>query len=181
MGQKSSLITELEHFRDLVEKTHRTTSNELYTSIYDFVLKEAKMYTSQKLTENEQRTINQAIGELPFAPQQKQCFKNSQSLVFSDDSDQIKYVEGYIRLKDISLPIHISHAWNEINGKVIDITLAIKDSNNQISHNFGLFKKIDYFGVVFSNEQILERQQETGEYTSLIEMNRNLLSKKHST
>lgn len=178
MGQKSDLISELECFRDLVDKHHQTTSNTVYTSIYDFMLKEGKMYESQELTDTEQYTVSKAIANLPFNPKQRECYKNAQSLFLSDNSNQIKYVEGNCRIK--SLPFSFPHAFNEINGKVIDLTWTIRLEDKTLRHNIGYFNGFEYFGVIFSKRQIMQRQSDTEEYASLIEMNRELLTKKHS-
>ncbi len=47
------------------------------------------------------------------------CFANAQRLVhYSDDGDGILYHEGSLRLQGRTL----AHAWNSINGKLIDVS-----------------------------------------------------------
>lgn len=176
MGQKSDLITELEQFRDLVNTRHQTTPNTVYTSIYDFMLKEGKMYTSQELTKQEQEIVNQAIDNLYFTPKQKECFKNAQMLCLFDDSEQIKYVDGYARPN--TLGINFLHAWNEINGKVIDITWLVGEKGAK-KNNIGLLYDTEYFGINFSKSQIIDRIEQLDGHYSLIDLNPNLLTKKY--
>jgi hypothetical protein len=115
-----------------------------YKNIYDFTLREGKIYKSQPFTSEERRIVLKRIKSLngTFAP--NQCFSNSGKLAMADHKENIKYVEGFIFKKEIGVPI--LHAWNEINGKVIDITLI----NQYGEYTIGSFEKdIVYSGNIF--------------------------------
>jgi len=115
-----------------------------YKNIYDFTLKEGKVYASQPFTSEEHKFVTKRVRSLngTFAP--NHCFLNSGKLVMADSKDKIKYVEGFIFKKEDEVPI--LHAWNEINGKVIDITLI----NKYGEYTIGSFEDdIAYRGTVF--------------------------------
>lgn len=115
-----------------------------YKNIYDFILKEGKVYQSQPFTSEERKFVLKRIKSLngTFAPHH--CFSNSGKLAMADHKEKIKYVEGFIFKEEIGIPI--LHAWNEINGKVIDITLI----NKYGEYTIGSFEEdILYSGAVF--------------------------------
>ncbi len=95
-----------------------------YKNIYDFVLREGKMYESIQLTPEERKATMKRITSLNGKFAQNQCFNNSGNLAMSDIKNKIKYVEGFIFKRESGIPI--LHAWNEINGKVVDLTLINK-------------------------------------------------------
>jgi hypothetical protein len=115
-----------------------------YKNIFDFTNREGKMYESQPFTSEERKTVIKRINSLngTFAP--NQCFSNSGKLAMCDHKNKIKYVEGFIFKKEAGIPI--LHAWNEINGKVIDITLINKFGE----YTIGTFENdIAYMGTIF--------------------------------
>lgn len=120
-----------------------------YKNIYDFTLKEGKVYKSEPFTPEERKAVIKRIKSLngTFAP--NQCFSNSGKLAMADHKENIKYVEGFIFKEEIGIPI--LHAWNEINGKVIDITLI----NQYGEYTIGSFEKdIVYSGTIFPTSYI---------------------------
>jgi len=120
-----------------------------YKNIYDFTLVEGKMYESKQLTPEEHKSTMKRIKSLNGKFAQHQCFYNSGSLAMSDLKGKIKYVEGFIFKKDLDIPI--LHAWNEINGKVIDITII----NKYGEFTLGSFEDdIAYCGSVFPTAYI---------------------------
>ena len=86
-----------------------------YSSVPDLLLKEGTKFESQPLTEEELAYLDK-IKHATSRYRMKQCFYNAQDLasMFSD----IKYVEGYLYTI-----IPFEHAWNTLNGKVIDFTI----------------------------------------------------------
>ncbi len=115
-----------------------------YKNIFDFTIREGKMYESQPFTSEERKSAVKRINSLngTFAP--NQCFSNSGKLAMCDHKEKIKYVEGFIFKKEIGIPV--LHAWNEINGKVIDITLI----NQFGEYTLGKFENdIAYLGNIF--------------------------------
>lgn len=120
-----------------------------YKNIYDLILREGKLYKSQPFTSEENKSVTKRIRSLngTFAPHQ--CFSNSGKLAMADHKEKIKYVEGFIFKEEIGIPI--LHAWNEINGKVIDITLI----NKYGEYTIGTFENdISYIGVTFPTRYV---------------------------
>ena len=114
-------------------------------TIWAYTLANGKFYESSPLTSEEQKSVRKRITSLnrQFV---KDSFINSSNLALSDSKGKIKYVEGFIYIKDFD--IAFLHAWNEINGKVIDTTLKTKDEGR----NFGSFdENISYMGTVLGN------------------------------
>lgn len=120
-----------------------------YKNIYDFVLMEGKMYKSEHLTKEENKYTMKRIKSVNGKFEQHQCFYNSGRLSIGDLSEKIKYVEGFIFKKDLNVPI--LHAWNEINGKVIDLTVI----NKYGEFTLGSYEDdIAYCGTVFPTAYI---------------------------
>jgi hypothetical protein len=80
------------------------------------------------LTDVEREIINNALraakGTYGYEVEPHQCFRNAQSVLISDHdsitgSKSLRYFEGYLPSPDGAAP----HAWIEINGKPVDITL----------------------------------------------------------
>jgi hypothetical protein len=124
-----------------------------YDSIYHFIRENSKFYDSSPLTKEELAHVNKVKKSLGFVPQIRQCFYNSQMMMLNDYTGQIKYTEGYA---NFIMPVN--HAWNTINGKVIDLTW--KDTNDK--NIYGTFSnKLSYYGTEFSSEMIRKRMLET--------------------
>ena len=166
------LIEYLQNLHDLVSKNHKMTGF-YYKSMYDFILKEGKTYESAELTKEEKEIFQAAMVELGFTPQKKQCFYNAQMLLEADISGQIKYVEGYAHNL-----IPVLHGWNEINGKVIDVTF---DYEGEMIIGT-LPEYLSYRGVAFDEDRWIEQINESGPYCSFIDDWENgfpLLKKKY--
>jgi len=74
----------------------------------------------------------------------KQCFFNSQQLVTAGPDGPLRYSEGYCYSKG-GIPVH--HAWLNLNGKVVDVTLRDRRTREPI---LGTFADRHYFGISFS-------------------------------
>ncbi len=129
-----------------------------YKSILDFVSQEGKVYQPQEFTSEEYKYVRKRIRALNFSPKQSsQSFHNSCKLAIYDSRKIIKYVEGYIINANSNVtpsPVPRLHAWNEINGKVIDITITDRELNRRDGYIMGKFKKIAYRGIAFQHDQI---------------------------
>lgn len=91
-----------------------------YMCFEDYTLDRGAALDSNRLTRDEIRTVNRALKVWGKEPQPRECFYSATMITLSDRSDQIDYVEGYAFGKVSGFAIH--HAWNLINGKVIDLT-----------------------------------------------------------
>ena len=168
------LINFLEQMNSMIKNNNRKNNEFYYSSVYDFILKEGKTYKSQKLTKQEKDIVKNAIMVLGFKPQYKQCYYNAQLLAISDRTNTIKYVEGQAQNL-----IPTSHGWNEINGKIIDVTYKHNDKIilGNIPENSG------YIGIVVDTEIIRRKILNTGYSNPIIEDWENhfpLLQKKYS-
>lgn len=65
--------------------------------------------------------VKRAIKLARFRPAIKQCYANSQKLIVHQHEVQFKYYEGIV-----SCVIPIPHAWLELDGERIDVTLQEK-------------------------------------------------------
>lgn len=90
------------------------------------------------LTEDEQdfvETVERAVDAQP-----KACYKNCQ--LAAAEWDELTYVEGYTM--SARVPVPIQHAWVELNGKVVELTLPVhlRDQTNA------------YYGKMFDSEVV---------------------------
>jgi len=134
-----------------------------YKNTYDFILMEGKVYESQPFTSEERKQVLKRIKSLNGSFAQNQCFSNSGKLAMADSKEKIKYIEGFIFKKESEVPI--LHAWNEINGKVIDITLI----NQFGEYTIGCFESdIAYFGCTFQTSYVRQMFSQKTKSRSLI-------------
>lgn len=106
----------------------------------DFIRKEGAIKQSKELTPEENKFIRKRMRSTNCSFDKHNCFHNSAMLLMSDSEKRIKYIEGVILIKGEAT----THAWNEISGKVIDVTLQ----------NFGKFNDISYYGLEIPQDQI---------------------------
>lgn len=136
-----------------------------YSSLEDYALKNGKLYHSQPLTSDELNIVLNAVGRRKFMI--KQCFYNSMSLasMFKD----LIYTEGYCF--SIKVPLPIFHAWVTINNKVVDVTLRCHNKKGKLGYaTLGEFDEESnaYFGIAFSQGDVLKFMLETECYGSMI-------------
>jgi len=131
-----------------------------YSGPEDFLLQHGKHYLSQTLTKEETNYLKKLYYETKRY-KMKQCFYNAQSLSqFS--GDKIKYVEGYL----YSGIIPIEHAWNILNGKVLDFTMSHANNGKPI---LGLIPAgWDYYGVDLPTKMIVKYWAEHGTSDAMI-------------
>ena len=153
------LLDYIQSSYDMFYKNRELPKGYVYKGQYDFILQHGKFYIPQALTKEENTIVNNAIKNLGFTPQPKQCFYNAQMLALADTTKQLKYCEGF---GNVVIPCN--HAWCVINDKVIDVTWRDKNKNNY----FGMFEN-SYFGFVLSNETIFDKQLQTGFAVSFLD------------
>lgn len=86
------------------------------------------------------------------------CWRNAQ-LAALTRSDWCTYVEGYVQIEGISVPIE--HAWVEINGRVAELTF---DEAPNTPDNAA------YIGVEYDEATIREMQDEFGQTCPIAEL-----------
>lgn len=152
----------LEGFAKMMDRSSAMSKNNgyHYRSLYHFAVEEMQYYKPAYLTTQEKSIVMKAIKNLGFVPQVKQCFYNSQMLAINDDTETIKYVEGYGKHFIPTL-----HGWCEINGKLIDLTW--KDDGKYILGQFDEGRA--YAGVKFPTEYCAASMLKNGFCTTLIE------------
>jgi len=101
---------------------------------------------SSPLTEDERDRVAEAIREVN--PVEKGCFANAFQ-VWAHDS-AFKFVEGYASIDDTP-DYGFEHAWNSINGKLVDVTIDFDD----------------YFGVVFEDNNLLSKYHQFAKETDV--------------
>lgn len=101
-------------------------------------LRDGSPRTVDDLTADEQDLV-EAI-ERAVEAQPKACYKNCQ--LAAAEWDEVAYVEGYTM--SARVPVPLQHAWVELNGKVVEITLP--------SHLRGELNA--YYGKPFDSEVV---------------------------
>lgn len=75
----------------------------------------------------------------------KECYYNSQLFALDNESEGIKYYEGYAYPEGL---IPVEHGWCVKDGKVIDLTFDALDDM------FKQNRKVTYFGIEIPNEVV---------------------------
>lgn len=123
-----------------------------YHCVEDLLLQEGVNFSPDELSIEQKQYVD---GFMSFVrPQTKQCFRNAQVLTSIEGENRIKYHEGIAIFH-----IPILHAWNTIDGKIIDITWSLID---------GYANDVVYRGVEFPLNYIHAKQLETETYLSLL-------------
>ena len=123
----------------------------------DFILKHGKQYESAELTPEEMDILKDVL-QRQCNYKVKQCFYNAQSIGLAGI---IGYCEGYAD----SLGLPMEHAWNTINGKVIDMTWRFGNGGKPV---LGIIPAgWEYYGVELP-ANIVRKQWSKGESQPLI-------------
>lgn len=117
-----------------------------YKGTEDFLLQEGQRFSSQTLTEQEMEYLKKLIHKT-CQYKMKQCFYNAQSLAITAFG-KIKYVEGYL----YSGILPLEHAFNTINGKVIDFTMSHVNNGKPILGEIP--SGWEYFGVTLPTPSV---------------------------
>ena len=128
-----------------------------------YIYKNGRYFESQKLTDVEQKYVKQiSRGNYPI----KQCYRNSQIVALTTRPTDItlQYVEGFV---DAGLGLPISHAWLSVNGKVVDLTLRIKNESYKRVHGV-IPDNYEYYGVEMNTDEC-KHCIKHGQHISLID------------
>lgn len=140
-----------------------------YAGIEDYLLQKGHAYESRMLTPREHLFVRALRKRSQFP--QKQCFANAQRVVLdltfhgAPDGIPVQYAEGFVLCHDLPLPIH--HAWLDVGGKVVDLTLRTRAGRGLRA--VGTFKDVDYFGATFGVNEVRAFVVATKCYGSLLD------------
>lgn len=140
--------------------------------VSQYIKENGESSVSQVLTQDEYEYVKYLTAT--FEAKAKQCFYNAQMICLmagSLDAD-VKYVEGYVKSAG-RVPVH--HAWVEVNGKTVDVTLVTTQySMEQLEQfmNIGIElpravdlsdrvlgaipKEWEYYGVKFDSSEVAQ-------------------------
>jgi hypothetical protein len=121
-NEESHLLGFLKKLNYEQEKSNGKTKG-YYKNQFDIIVQEGEFFSTEKWTEEEQELIDSIYSRLKKSIKKSQCFANSQLVIISDPSNQIKYHEGFC---DTGFGIPVFHGWNSLNGKLLDFTLQYK-------------------------------------------------------
>jgi len=133
-----------------------------YGSITEFLLKHGKEYPSQPLNPEELKAVEDLF-DLHSKPQ-RHCYYNSQQM--ATGHMKLTYVEGLAVSHTIGMPF--PHAWNAINGKVVDTTWRHANGGRAILGTYP--KDMAYFGVPISTKSIVKLWCATGQSYAFLDM-----------
>lgn len=162
---------------DFVRKFHEVMGKQgarhkhKYDNMFDFLLKEGRLYDATPYTREEEGLILNAFETIGHAPQIKQCYYNSQSLGLSG---ALGYAEGYVAAGHV--PVPLEHAWNTLpSGKAVDVTIREMGEPNTCKPKKLLERakknqrENAYLGVEFPSELIRKMWMETQRAMNLLE------------
>ena len=115
------------------------------------------------LTAEENKTLFRAVDAVRQRFEIKQCFFNSQMLVVYDDTNQLRYWEGWAQGRAV-IPLH--HGWVSLNGKLIDLTWRLEKPRTKGRLRNRVLGEIPedwvYMGIPITREVIIEEMFRTG-------------------
>jgi hypothetical protein len=140
--------------------------------VSQYILENGEYSVSQVLTQDEHKYVKYLTAT--FEAKAKQCFYNAQMICLMAGSLEadVKYVEGYAKGLS-SMPVH--HAWVEVNGKTVDVTLVTTQYSTEQLGQFMRFnielpraldlsdrvigkipKGWEYYGVKFDSAELAQ-------------------------
>jgi hypothetical protein len=152
-------------------RTHHTLAG--------WVHEHGESHESQPLTDDEITWLFRLLDAEGGRYRIKECYYNAQRvLLFANawgfDEHELSYAEGYAQ----SI-IPVPHGWLLLNGKVVDLTMRLREPLSRTSRvhrrrlrnrAFGEFPETrEYFGTVFPTESVLNFMRRTGTLGSLID------------
>jgi hypothetical protein len=152
--QESSVTN---YLKDIAKMQHLKKKGYAYDGPAEFVLKHGKQYQSAELTSEELEMLKHVL-KRQCDYEAKKCFYNAQSIGLAGT---IGYVEGYAD----SVGIPMDHAWNTINGKVIDMTWKMNNGGEPV---LGVIPEgWEYHGVELPH-QLINSMWSTGKSSTII-------------
>jgi len=104
----------------------------LCTRYFKWIIEHGQFY------ERDIEATNRLIENTYYTPKIKECYHNSMMLLTDNLPSELGYCEGF--MISSSFPMPIEHAWNVLDGKVLDFTSTLWRENNQKEERI-------YFGV----------------------------------
>lgn len=130
-----SIVRYLRMVDSITRSNHPPVDGYAYASIAEYLLTKGRGFTSQPLSDVEERLVKRWMGKESYPP--RQCWWNARLLARRSRGGLV-YVEGYASTERLGLPLE--HAWCELDGKVVDPTWKV----------YGTFDEpAAYFGVSF--------------------------------
>jgi hypothetical protein len=155
----SFVKTYLKQLDDMIGKCSNSNGWE-YPTIYRYFLKNGKTYESAKFTNQELAIVKYELQNHKTLYKKKQCFYNAQQMA---QKTECQYAEGFL----MSGIFPIAHAWNTLNGKVIDFTMHHANDGKPILGEIPA--GWEYFGVDFQTDMIIKLWSETGIAGSIVD------------
>ncbi|MCC5907032.1 MAG: hypothetical protein JJU13_12530 [Balneolaceae bacterium] len=155
MNKENKLLESLKSFHEMIIEINksqgidRNKKGYYYSSPFDLIIQEGRIFKSIKLTSNETIFINNVIERYEF--NQGECFYNSQLICAFDKTNKIEYWEGFTDSFPVGIPV--IHGFNVLNGKVIDVTLKIDGKPI-----LGIYPNVkEYIGIKIPKEIVIDR------------------------
>jgi hypothetical protein len=146
-----------EHLEQIASMQHMKKNRYAYNGPAEFILKHGKQYQSAQLTPEEMEMLKDIL-KVQCRYKAGQCSYNAQDIGLTG---RIGYVEG---IAD-SLGVPMDHAWNTINGKVIDMTWKMNNDDQPV---LGVIPEgWEYYGVELPY-QLITKMWGTGKQHFLI-------------
>jgi hypothetical protein len=141
-----------------------------YSSCEELVLKEGQQFHPRSLTQAQDRAISNALAALTEPLELKECFANSQRLLFNLPPTYV-YVEGYVK-RHRAPPI--LHGWLHVDGTVIDPTVPPEGTSaRDLSVNpvmvRGQYQGREYYGIPIPREYVREYVLKTKAWGTVID------------
>lgn len=150
-----------------------------HASLADFFFTEGKPFANSPLTVDEITSVK-PIGRILRHIRPKHCFQNAH--IISHFLPRLRYAEG-VGISDEGDAI--LHAWIDLNGKAIDVTWLMDQTDGPCRHVDQMFRRIghnlarcSYFGVVIPNTEVLRHVKGSNSHGSVVDCpacNRRLL------
>jgi len=163
----TELETILGAYAETFPKSPRKAEN-----VYGYVLRKGKRAVSKEpLTDEQMGYLLELAGCEDM--EAKQCFYNASVLLIRDfGTKRLKYYEGYVLLDGLTFPI--LHAWLELDGKLVDVTLQHENSDGRAEdlsdRILGVIPpQLQYYGVPMDTQLLIDNLLEKGESFSLID------------
>lgn len=172
-------MTDLEKYLGMMHELKLSCMNadqrDRFTTLEAYLLERGHVYAPRALTADENDYVLNVAKRRRYPL--KECFANTMKVVTDERflGNHVKYAEGFVMRADIPLAIH--HAWLDLNGAVVDLTLRVKGRFTQRRDRsladrvaIGTFREpTTYFGMTFSEEEVVQRILQTQEYGSLLD------------
>jgi hypothetical protein len=181
----------MNHIQDFLEQMEQMSAmhaggppaDRSHHTVMGWIADHGRPYESEPLTDDELVWLFTLLDREGSRYQIKECYYNSQKVLLhadawshfvEHDEHELIYVEGYA---ESIIPVH--HGWLSLNGKVVDLTMRLREPLNRTSrvHRRRLRNRVlgefperrSYFGVPFETKSVRAFVRRTGTLGSLID------------